>query len=137
MTCEVLSCEIAVSDRAISVPITARQSVRCVPVIAGSTELVRRYRTIYQRSETRIALALKVYHSAAHGDVERAPHAVQRDLVYRQSTSSAAGCHPLDGELPTVGAARGRMLSTKRRRRTDGFTVPDLAGWRCRRKDGM
>ena len=32
-----------------SVPIAARQSVRDMPVIAGSIELARRYRTSYQR----------------------------------------------------------------------------------------
>ena len=32
-------------------------------------ELVKRCRTIYQRSQTRIALAQELYHSAAHGDV--------------------------------------------------------------------
>ena len=56
-----------------SVPIADRQSVHCVPVIAGSMVLVRHYRTIYQRSETRIALALEVYHSAANGDVDDSP----------------------------------------------------------------
>ena len=56
-----------------SVPIADRQSVHCVPVIAGSMVLVRHYQTIYQRSETRIALALEVYHSAANGDVDDSP----------------------------------------------------------------
>ena len=46
------------------VPIADRQSVHAMPVIAGTMELVKRYRTIYQRSRTRIALAQEVYPSA-------------------------------------------------------------------------
>ena len=34
---------------------------------------IKRQGYVKERFETRIALALKVYHSAAHGDVERAP----------------------------------------------------------------
>ena len=118
-----------------SVPITARQSVRCVPVIAGSTELGRRYRTIYQRSETRIALALKVYHSAAHGDVKRAPQDEWSDRGLQVLDLKAAGAlscscvvediragsHGIKLASPSMHHApsRGRCRASVGRRQTD------------------
>ena len=127
-----------------SVPSTARQSVRCVPVIAGSTELVRRYRTIYQRSETRIALALKVYHSAAHGDVERAPQDEWSDRGLQVLDLKAAGAlscscvveairagsHGIKLASPSMHHApsRGRCRASVGRRRTDmNPSIPRVA----------
>ncbi len=46
------------------VPIAEQPSIRCSPVIAGTMELVKRYRTIYKRYQKRIALAQEVYPSA-------------------------------------------------------------------------
>ena len=53
-----------------SVPIAARPSIRCVPVIARSLELVGLEGSVKERFETRIALALRMFRSAAHGDVD-------------------------------------------------------------------
>ena len=50
-----------------------RFGVRCVPVIARSLELNELEGSVKERFETRIALNLRMFRSAAHGDVERAP----------------------------------------------------------------
>ena len=47
------------------VPIAARQSVHCVPVMDVALGRIKRQGYVKERSETRIALALEVYHSAA------------------------------------------------------------------------
>ena len=52
------------------VPIAARQSVHCVPVIVRALGDIKHEGTHKERFETRIALALERYKSAAHGDVE-------------------------------------------------------------------
>ena len=62
-----------------------------IPVIAGSMVLVRQYRTIYLRSETRIALALEVYHSAANGDVDDSPNNEWSDRGLQVLDLKAAG----------------------------------------------
>ena len=56
-----------------SVPIAARQSVRCVPVIARSLEFIELEGSVKERFETRVALTLRMFRSAAHGDVVRTP----------------------------------------------------------------
>ena len=56
-----------------SVPIADRQSVHCVPVIVRALGGIKAEGTHEERSQTRIALAQEVYHSAAHGDVDRTP----------------------------------------------------------------
>ena len=53
--------------------LSARQSVQCVPVMARSLGRLRREGTQQERSRTRIALALQVCTTAAHGDVDAAP----------------------------------------------------------------
>ena len=53
--------------------LSAHQSVHRFPLIDGSIELAKLYRTIYQRPQTGISLNLKVIYSAAHGDVDAAP----------------------------------------------------------------
>jgi len=74
-----------------SVPITARQSVHCVPVMDVALELNELEGYVKERFETRIALALKVYHSAAHGDVERAPQDEWSDRGLQVLDLKAAG----------------------------------------------
>ena len=56
------------------VPIAARQSVHCVPVMDVALGRIKRQGYVKERSETRIALALEVYHSAANGDVDDSPN---------------------------------------------------------------
>ena len=46
------------------VPMAARQSVHGMPVIAGSIELVERYRTSYWASSESILMKRKLYNSA-------------------------------------------------------------------------
>ena len=74
-----------------SVPIAARQSVRCVPVIARSLELNELEGSVKERFETRIALALRMFRSAAHGDVERAPQDEWSDRGLQVLDLKAAG----------------------------------------------
>jgi len=47
------------------VPIADRPSVHCVPVMDVALGRIKRQGYVKERSETRIALALEVYHSAA------------------------------------------------------------------------
>ena len=74
-----------------SVPITARPSVRCVPVIARSLELNELEGSVKERFETRIALTLRMFRSAAHGDVERAPQDEWSDRGLQVLDLKAAG----------------------------------------------
>ena len=74
-----------------SVPIAARQSVRCVPVMVRALGRIKPQGYVKERFETRIALALKVYHSAAHGDVERAPQDEWSDRGLQVLDLKAAG----------------------------------------------
>ena len=53
------------------VPIAARPSIRCVPVIVRALRRIKPEGTHKERSQTRIALAQERYISAAHGDVVR------------------------------------------------------------------
>ena len=52
---------------------------------------IKRQGYVKERFETRIALALKVYHSAAHGDVERAPQDEWSDRGLQVLDLKAAG----------------------------------------------
>ena len=52
------------------VPIAARQSVQCVPVMARSLRRIKPEGTHKERSQMRIAQTLEWYTTAAHGDVD-------------------------------------------------------------------
>ena len=52
---------------------------------------IKRQGYVKERFETRIALGLKVYHSAAHGDVERAPQDEWSDRGLQVLDLKAAG----------------------------------------------
>ena len=69
-----------------SVPIADRPSVHCVPVIAGSLKLMELEGSVKERSQTRIALALERYKTAAHGDVERTPKKDGAPVTFRSLT---------------------------------------------------
>ena len=56
------------------VPIAARQSVQCVPVMARSLRRIKPEGTHKERSQMRIAQTLEWYTTAAHGDVVRWPN---------------------------------------------------------------
>ena len=61
------------------VPITARQSIRCVPVIVRALGRIEPEGTHKERSQMRIAQTLEWYISAAHGDVGRTLNNEWRD----------------------------------------------------------
>ena len=69
-----------------SVPIADRPSVHCVPVIAGSLKLMELEGSVKERSQTRVALALERYKTAAHGDVERTPKKDGAPVTFRSLT---------------------------------------------------
>ena len=52
------------------VPITARQSIRCVPVMVRALGRIEPEGTHKERSQMRIAQTLEWYTTAAHGDVD-------------------------------------------------------------------
>ena len=74
------------SETRASVPLTSRESVHCVPVIAGWIELVERYPTIYQRSQTRTVLTQEWYKTTALGDVVRSRRRDGVTEAFRSST---------------------------------------------------
>ena len=74
-----------------SVPSTARQSVRCVPVMVRALGRIKPEGTHKERFETRNALALRMFRSAAHGDVERAPQDEWSDRGLQVLDLKAAG----------------------------------------------
>ena len=53
-----------------SEPIAARSSIRCVPVMVRALRRIKPEGTHKKRSQTRIALAMGMFPSAAHGDVD-------------------------------------------------------------------
>ena len=74
-----------------SVPIADRQSVHCVPVIVRALGRIKAEGTHKERSQTSIALAQEVYHSAALGDVNRTPMIEMSDRGLQVLDLKAAG----------------------------------------------
>ena len=126
------------------VPIAARQSVHCVPVMDVALGRIKRQGYVKERFETRIALALKVYHSAAHGDVERAPQDEWSDRGLQVLDLKAAGAlscscvveairagsHSIKLVSPIMHHApsRGRCRASVGRRQTDmNPSIPRVA----------
>ena len=66
-----------------SVPIAARPSVHCVPVMGVALGRIKRQGYVKERSQTRIALTQDVFRSAAHGDVERTPKKDGAPVTFR------------------------------------------------------
>ena len=75
--------------------LAARQSVHCVPVMDVALGRIKRQGYVKERSETRIALALEVYHSAAHRDVDDSPNNEWSDRglqVFDLKAAAALSC---------------------------------------------
>ena len=127
-----------------SVPITARQSVRCVPVMVRALGRIKPEGTHKERFEKRNALALRMFRSAAHGDVERAPQDEWSDRGLQVLDLKAAGAlscscvvediragsHSIKLASPSMHHApsRGRCRASVGRRRTDmNPSIPRVA----------
>ena len=117
------------------VPITARQSVQCVPVIARSLRRIKPEGTHEERSQTRIAQSLEEYTTAAHGDVGGTNNDEwsDRDLqVFDLKAAGALSCSTMIEATQTEShsiilasqcmdhaPSRGRCRASVGRRRTD------------------
>ena len=117
------------------VPIAARQSVQCVPVIVRALRRIKPEGTHKERFETRNALALRMFRSAAHEDVERAPQDEWSDRGLQVLDLKAAGAlscscvveairagsHSIKLASPIMHHApsRGRCRASVGRRQTD------------------